>query len=153
VLHQPNPGLVTPPNPAVSTSAQDTARHPSMSSAVTPGPDADHPTLGATISTPHLTFPPWTDGTIAAVSFPPSMVPVVVFSPYPPTFYSNVPPTDSPPFPMPSPSPSTEAPSGEEVPHSSSSTVIPPAACRSAFDHDATVELSAATGDPPDNSI
>ena len=151
VVHQPNPGLVTLPNPAVNTSEQATARHPSMSSAVTPGPDADYSTLGATISTPHLTFPPSTDGTIAAVSFPPSTVPVVLFSPHPPTFHSNVPPTESPPFPMPSPSPSTEAPYGEEVPHSSSSTVTPPAACNSAIDHDATVQLIAATGDPPNN--
>ena len=151
VVHQPSPRLVTPPDPAVSTSAQAAACHPSMSSAVTP--DADHPAPEATISTPHVTFPSSTDGTIAAVSFPPSMVPVVLFSPYPPTFHSNVPTTNSSSFPMPSPSRSPEAPSSEEVPNPSSSTVTPPAACKSAFDHGVTVALSAATGDPPDDSI
>jgi hypothetical protein len=151
VVHKPSPSLVTPPDPAVSTSGQATARHPSMSSAV--APDADHLTLEATISTPHVTFPPSTDGTIAAVSFPPSMVPVVLFSPYPPTFSSDVPPSDSPPFPMPSPPRSTEASSGEEVPHPSPSTVTSHAACKSVFDHGATVALSAAKGDPPDSSI
>ena len=153
VVHQPSPSLVTPPDPAVSTSAQatGTVRHPSVSSAVTL--TVDHHTLEATISTPHLTFPPLTDGTIAAVSFSPPMVPVVLFSPFPPTFSSNVPLTGSMPCPMPSPSRSTEAPSGEEIPHLSTSVDTSPTACKSASEHGATVPLSAAMGDPSDDSI
>jgi len=126
VVLQPSPNLVTPSNPAVSTSTQATARHPSMSSAVTPGPG--HPTLEATTSTPKPTLPPSCGGTIAAVSFPHSMVPVVLFSPYPPTLSGSGPPTGPPSPPIPPPSRSTEAPSGEEILHPSSSTVIPPAA-------------------------
>jgi len=150
VVFQPSPSLVTPSDPAVGASTQATARHPSMSSGVTPDPD--HPTLEAIISTPQARFPPSADGTIAAVSSP-SMVPVVLFSPYPPSLSSNVPPTGSPSFPIPSLSRPTEAPSGEEIPHPNPSTIIPPATCKSSFDHDATVALSGATGDPPDNSM
>ena len=145
------PNLVTPSDPAVSTSAQAAAPHRPMSSAVTPDPG--HPTLEATTSTPKPTLAPSSGGTIAALSFPPSMIPVVLFSPYPPTLSSSVPPTGTPLFPIPSPPLSTEAPSGEEVPYPSSSTTIPPAACKSSFGHGATVAMNAARGDPPDNSI
>jgi len=150
VVLQPSPSLVTPSDPAVSTSTQATACHPSMSSGVTPDPD--HSTLEATVYTPQPAFSPSADGTTTAVSSPP-VVPVVLFSSYPPPLSSNVPPTGLPSFPMPSPSRFTEAPSGEEIPHPNSSTIMPPAACKSSFDHGATVAWSAATGDSPDNSM
>ena len=143
-MPQPYPNAITPSD-SPENMLQATARCPTISS------DLDHPTP-VTISIYQLTSPPLADRATAAASLDPPMIRMVPLPPSPSLLPSSIAPTSSPPFPMPLLSGSNQAPSGQEILISSSTTAIPPIAHQSSFERDPMATSSAAKDGTPDKS-
>ena len=148
-MPQPHPNPATTSDSPANTSPQAAVRRPTVSSVL------DHSGL-VTMPMPHPATPPSDDCAAATVSHPPPMIPMVSFSPATPSLPSSIATTSSSQFPMSSLSRSNQAPSDQESPTSSTTTILPVPRIdhQSSSEHDPKAASSAASdGAPGESSV
>ena len=146
-MPQPHPNPATTSDPPENTSSQAAVRRPTVSSV------PNYSSL-VTMPIPHPAIPPSDDSAAATVSHSPHTIPMVPLSPPTPSLPSSIATTSSSQFPMSSLSRSNQAPSDQESPTSSTTTILPVPRIvhQSSSEHDPKAGSSAATDDAPDES-